>query len=209
VKEEQKMVRKLAALLGLVLVLDACTGPPAPPQTDAFQNIYNQSSAGVPANAPMTLGQPVAFIVSENVERHIGHFRDSVEYWGKVVPTSLTNTAVIADTDPTYFSHQILAMLKRHYPTLQYVHDFREAVSAGKKGAILIDLRIKWAEPYGDRTNKVDIDAYFFDAAMNPASKLNGHAEYKVPYAAMEVKFQRTTDEAIADLESKINAYIR
>ena len=40
-------------------------------------------------------------------------------------------------------------------------------------------------------------------------SKLNGHAEYKVPYAAMEVKFQRTIDEAIAELESKISANIR
>lgn len=203
------MTRLVPSLAALALCLSACTGPPPPVQVDAFTNIYNQSAAGVPVNATMTLGQPVAFITSENVERHIGHVRDTNEYWGKVVPTTLTNTAVIADTDPTYFSHQILAMLKRHFPTLQYVHDFREAVSTGKKGAILVDLRIKWMEPYGDRTNKVDIDAYFFDTAMNPVSKLSGHAEYKVPFAAMEMKFQRTTDEAIADLESKINAYIR
>ena len=203
------MVRKLAALLGLVLALDACTGPPAPPLVDAFHDIYNQSSATVPVDAPVTLGQPVGFITSENVERHIGHYRDSVEYWGKVIPTTLTNTVVIADTDPTYFSHQILAMLKRRFPTLQYVHDFREAVSSGKKGVVLVDLKIKWMEPYGDRRNIVDIDAYFFDAAMNPVSKMSGHAEYKVPYAQMDGKFQRTIDEAIAQLESKITANIR
>jgi hypothetical protein len=203
------MTRTLPALVALALALSACTGPPPPAQVDAFQNLYNRSSAGVPSGAPMTLGQPVALITSENVESYIGHVKNSTEYWGKIVPSTLTNTAIIADTDPTYFSHQILTMLKRHFPTLQYVRDFREAVSSGKKGAILIDLRIKYMEPYGDRTNKVDIDAYFFDTAMNPASKLNGHAEYKVPYAAMEVKFQRTIDEAIAELESKINAYIR
>ena len=203
------MIRTLPGLLALVLALSACTGPPPPVQVDAFQNIYNQSSASVPSDASMTLGQPVAFIISENVERYIGHFKDSNEYWGKVVPSSLTNTAIIADMDPTYFSHQILTMLKRHYPTLQYVHDFREAVSTGKKGAILIDFRIKYMDPYGDRTYKIDIDAYFFDTAMNPVSKLNGHSEYKVPYAAMEVKFQAHTDEAIVNLESKINAYIR
>ncbi len=202
-------MRKLLALAGLIVALDACTGPPAPQLLDAFQNIYNQSSASVPADAPMTLGQPVGFIASENVEHHIGHYRDSVEYWGKVVPATLTNTVIIADTDPTYFSHQILAMLKRRFPTLQYVHDFREAVSSGKKGVVLVDLRIKWMEPYGDRTNKVDVDAYFFDAAMNPVSKISGHAEYKVPYAQMDTKFQRTIDEAIAQLESKITAYIR
>jgi len=203
------MTRTLPALIALMLALSACTGPPPPPQTDAFQNIYNQSAAGVPSNVPMTLGQPVAFITSENVERYLGHLKNSTEYWASVVPSSLTNTAIIADMDPTYFSHQILAMLKRRYPTLQYVHDFREAVSTGKKGAILIDLRIKYMDPYGDRTYKIDIDAYFFDTAMNPVSKLNGHSEYKVPFAAMEVKFQAHTDEAIADLESKINAYIR
>jgi hypothetical protein len=202
------MIRTLPGFLALALALSACTGPPPPAQVDAFQNIYNQSSASVPSDVSMTLGQPVAFIASENVERYIGHFKDSTEYWGKVVPSSLTNTAIIADMDPTYFSHQILTMLKRHYPTLQYVHDFREAVSTGKKGAILIDLRIKYMDPYGDRTYKIDIDAYFFDMAMNPVSKLNGHSEYLVPFAAMEVKFQAHIDEAIANLERKINTYI-
>jgi hypothetical protein len=191
-----------------MLALSACTGPPPPPQVDAFQNIYNQSAAGVPSDVSMTLGQPVAFITSENVERYLGHLKNSNEYWASVVPSSLTNTAIIADMDPTYFSHQILTMLKRHFPTLQYVHDFREAVSTGKKGAILVDLRIKYMDPYGDRTYKIDIDVYFFDTAMNPVSKLNGHAEYNVPFAAMEAKFQAHTDEAIAQLESKINTYI-
>ena len=203
------MTRTLPALVALMFALSACTGPPPPPQVDAFTNLYNQSAASVPSDAPMTLGQPVAFITSENVERYLGHLKSSNEYWASVVPSSLTNTAIIADMDPTYFSYQILAMLKRHFPTLQYAHDFREAVSTGKKGVILVDLRIKYMEPYGDRTYKIDIDAYFFDTAMNPVSKLNGHSEYKVPFAAMEVKWQAHTDEAIADLERKMNAYIR
>jgi len=203
------MITRSTIALVALLTLAACAGPPPPPQVDAFQGILNMSSAAVPADVPMTLGQPVGFITSENVERHIGYFKDANEYWGKVVPSSLTNTVVVADTDPTYFSGQMLAMLKRHYPTLQHVHDFREAVATGKKGVILIDLRMKWMEPYGDRTNRIHIDAYFFDQSMNPVSKLSGEAEYKVPFAAMEGHVQQITDEAIAQLDRKMTALVR
>lgn len=203
------MTRKLLALAGLVLALEACAGPPPPVQTDAFQGIYKQNSATVPSDVPMTLGQPAGLITSENVERYIGFIRDSNEYWGSVVPTSLTNNVVVADTDPAYFSGRLLAMLKNHFPTLQKVHDFREAVSTGKKGVVLIDLRLKAMEPYGDRTTKVDIIAYFFDAAMNPVSKLSGHGEYKVPYASMDAGLQKSIDAAVQELDGKISTYIR
>lgn len=167
------------------------------------------SSVAVPADAPVSLGQPVGFIVSENVEHHVGFMKDTVAYWGNVVPSSLTNTAAIADADPNYFSAHMLAMLKRHFPTLQYVHDFPEAVATGKKGVILIDMRMKWMEPYGDRTNRIHVDAYFFDRGMNPVSKLSGEAEYKVPFASMEGGVQRITDAAIQQIDAKITALVR
>ena len=103
----------------------------------------------------------------------------------------------------------MLAMLKRHFPTLQYVHDFPEAVATGKKGVILIDMRMKWMEPYGDRTNRIHVDAYFFDRGMNPVSKLSGEAEYKVPFASMEGGVQRITDAAIQQIDAKITALVR
>jgi len=202
------MITRLMAL-GFLLALAACAGPPPSPQVDAFSGILNMSSAGVPADVPMSLRQPVGFITSENIERYIGHMKDTTEYWGSVVPASLTNTAAIADTDPTYFSGEMLAMLKRHFPTLQHVHDFREAVATGKKGVILVDMRMKWMEPYGDRTNRIHIDAYFFDQNMNPVSKLSGEAEYKVPFAAMEGHVQKITDAAIYQIEAKISSLVR
>ncbi len=203
------MITRFIAALGLLLALAACAGPPPPPQIDAFDGILNMSSTTVPADVPMSLSQPVGFITSENIERYIGHMKDTTEYWGSVVPTSLTNTAAIADTDPTYFSGQMLAMLKRHFPTLQHVHDFREAVATGKKGVILVDMRMKWMEPYGDRTNRIYIDAYFFDQGMKPVSKLSGEAEYKVPFAAMEGHVQKITDEAIQQIDAKIGSLVR
>ncbi len=203
------MITRLLALLALGAAVAACTGPPPPPLVDAFTGVYNRSPASaVPSDAPMTLGQPVAFITSDNVEHHIGAIKNANEYWGKVVPSSLTNTVVIADTDPTYFSARLIAMLRRHWPDIQPVHDFREAVAAGRKGVILVDLRFKWMEPYGDRTNKIDVDFYFFDTAMNPASKVSGHAEYHVPYAAMEGHVQKITDEALGQVDQKIGALI-
>ena len=53
-------------------------------------------------------------MTSDNVENYIGGIKDAGEYWSKVVPASLTNTVVIADVDPTYFSAQMLATLRRH-----------------------------------------------------------------------------------------------
>lgn len=116
---------------------------------------------------------------------------------------------VIADTDPTYFSAHRLAMLKRHFPTLQYMHDFPQAVATGKKGVILIGMRMKWMDPYGDRTNRIHADAYFFDRGMNPASKLSGKAEYKVPFASMDGGVQRIIDDAIQQIDTKISALVR
>ena len=203
------MIRKLLALAGLLMTLDACTGPPPPKMVDAFKDVYNGSSAAVPANAPVTMTPPIGIIFSENVEAHIGAVRDANEYWGKVVPASLTNTVVIADNNPIYFSGKILQLLQRRVPGAAPVNDFNQAAQSGKRSVILVDLRMKYMEPYGDRNQKMDIDLYFFDASMNPVSKLNGHAEYYVPMASMDTGMQKMTNAAIAELDGKISATVR
>jgi len=202
------MITRLRALGAVVLLLAGCAGPPPPKPVDAFQGLLNMSSASVPTDAAVTMGQPIGFITSDNVENYIGGIKDANAYWGKIVPASLTNTAVIADTDPTYFSAQMLGVLRKHYPTIQRVHDFREAVQKGMKGVILVDLKMKWMEPYGDRTNRMHVDFYFFDTGMNPVSKLSGEAEYKVPYAAMEGHVQKITDSALQQIDAKMTALI-
>jgi hypothetical protein len=204
----QIMIRKLLALAGLLATLDACTGPPPPQMADAFKNIYNGNSAAVPANAPVTVTPPVALIFSENVEAHIGAVKDANEYWGKIVPASLTNTVGMADNNPLYFSGKILELLKRHFPSATPVHDFNEAVQQRKRAVILVDLRMEYGMRSG-QTSKMDIDLYFFDSAMNPVSKINGHAEFTIPYPAVHSGMQQMTNAAIAQLDSKISATVR
>lgn len=203
------MTRKWLAAVGLVLTLGACTGPPPPKMVDAFTNVHNANAAAVPENAPVTVQAPVGLIFSENVEAHIGAIKDANEYWGKIVPASLTNTVVMADTNPLYFSGKILELLKRRFPSATPVHDFNEAVQQRKRAVILVDLRMKYMEPYGDRSQKMDIDLYFFDSAMNPVSRLNGHAEYTVPFASTDVGMQRMTNQAIAELDGKMSSLVR
>ena len=203
------MISRLTAAAALALLAAACSGPPPPKMVDAFTGVYNGSSAAVPADAPVTVQAPVGLIFSENFEAHIGAVKDSREYWGKVVPASLTNTAVMADTDPLYLSGKVLEMLKRRFPDATPIHDFNEAVQQRKRAVILVDLRIKYMEPYGDRTQKIDIDLYFFNSAMNPVSRMNGHAEFKVPYASMDVGMQRMITQITAELDGKMNSLVR
>src|SRR5579883_2198550 len=82
------MIRSMM-MLAVAAALAACAGPPPPPPVDAFANLLTLSSTSVPADAPVTLGQPVGLITSENVEHYIGHYKDSADYWGSVIPSSL------------------------------------------------------------------------------------------------------------------------
>jgi hypothetical protein len=202
------MISRMMATAALMLLAAGCAGPPPPKPVDAFQGLLNMSSTSVPTDAPVTMGQPIAFITSDNVENYIGGIKNANEYWGKIVPSSLTNTAVIADTDPTYFSAQMLGVLRKHYPNIQRVHDFREAVQRGMRGVILVDLKMKWMEPYGDRTNRLHVDFYFFDTGMNPVSRLSGEDEYKVPFAAMEGHVQKITDSALQQIDAKMTTLV-
>jgi hypothetical protein len=204
------MTLKQIAACGVVATLVACTGPPPPTySSDAFKGLYNQNSASVPADVPVSVQQPVGIIFSDNVETYFGHIKDATEYWAQRIPTALTNNVVIADNDPRYFGGKVLGMLKSHFPDSTVVKDFNEAAASGKKAVIVIDLRVKEMEPYGDRTTKYDIDAYFFDTRMNPVSKLSGHGEYHVPFASASGGAQISIDAAVAQLDAKIGAILR
>ncbi len=203
------MIRKLLALLSLGAALAACTGPPPPSNTQAFEGVLNGvDPAAVPSDVPMSLGQPVAFMTSNNIENYIGHLSKTKEYWASVVPASLTNTVAIDDADPQYFANQTYKLLRSHWPAIQRVHDFREAVGSGMKGVVLVDMKMKWMQPYGDRHNRITIDMYFFDSRMNPVSKLSGQAEWNVPFASMDGHVQKITDAALGQIDEKINALI-
>jgi hypothetical protein len=203
-------MKTAVALLVMSLALAGCSlGPPPPVYGDAFNGLYNQSSVSVPADKPVTVQQPVGIIFSDNVEAYFQHIKNSNEYWGKIVPTALTNNVVIADTDPNYFGGRVLAMLKRHFPDGEVVKDFNQAVLSGKKAVCLVDIQPRPLQPYGDRTTKIDVIAYFFDAQMNPVSRMSGHGERYVPIGAGDAGIQVSIDGAVQQLDAKITALVQ
>jgi len=198
------------AFLGLLAAsLAACAGPPPPTyNTDAFKAIYNQNSAVVPADQPVSVQHPVGIILSDNFEIWFKALKEANDYWSARIPSSLTNTAVIADNDPAFLAGRVLQDLKSHFPEAQEIKDFQTAVASGKKAVVLVDINPQ----IGQRTpvtNKFDITYYFFDAKMNPVSRLTGHGEHYAPYASMTSGTQDCIEQALAQLDQKMKVAVR
>lgn len=208
------MMRRVLVLTGLlaslVSTLGACSGIPNPVYSpDAFKGIYNQTSAGVPANVPVTVTAPVGVIFSENVETYMVYIKTNSEYWAARVPASLTNTVAVADNDPVYFAGRTLDLLKSRFPTATKIHDFNEAVSTGKKSVILVDMKYMPMQPHGDRTTRVELDFYFFNSAMTPVSKISGQGSYRTSVGTFEMGVQKSIDQALAEIQAKMAQYVR
>ena len=207
--EKMKLLRGVVLGILLAASLAACSGPPLPTyNSDAFKGIYNRSAASVPADVPVTLQHPVGIILSDNFEIWFKALKEANDYWGARVPASLTNTAVIADMDPTFLAGRVLQNLKGHFPAAQEIKDFQTAVASGKKAVVLVDINPQ----IGQRTpvtNKLDITYYFFDARMNPVSKLTGHGEHYAPFGAMTGGIQDCIEQALAQLDQKMKAMVR
>lgn len=204
-----RQLRGVAIAFVLAASLGACAGPPPPTyNNDAFKGIYNQNSAAVPADVPVGVQHPVGIILSDNFEIWFKALKDANAYWGARVPASLTNTAVIADADPSFLAGRVLQDLKSHFPEAQEIKDFQTAVASGKKAVVLVDINPQ----IGQRTpvtNKFDITYYFFDAKMNPVSKITGHGEHYAPFGAMTGGIQDCVDQALAQLDQKMKIAVR
>ena len=208
-KDMINQLRGLALFFLLAASLSACAGPPLPTyNSDAFKGIYNQNSAAVPADVPVSVQHPVGIILSDNFEIWFKALKEANEYWGARIPSSLTNTAVIADGDASFLAGRVLQDLKGHFPEAQQIKDFQTAVASGKKAVVLVDIKPE----IGQRTpvtNKFDITYYFFDAKMNSVSKLTGHGEHYAAFASMTVGIQDCIEQALAQLDQKMKVAAR
>ena len=207
-KEKHRFRRATMALATLVALAGCVSGPPLPTYGDAFKGLYNQSAATVPADVAVRVQHPVAIILSDNVELYIDWLKRTDEAIHRAIPDSLINTVGEADANPNYISAQFLDMLKRHFPEAQVVRDFNAATSAGKKAVALLDIQAVVAGTTGGKTT-VDAALYFFDAEMNPVSKVSGHGEGTIPFPATTAMVQPSTDAAVKQMDTKIAALVR
>lgn len=199
---------RLIGLLALCALLSGCSfGPPEPPFTDAFAGLYSQSAATVPADVPTTVQHPVGIILSDNVEAYIRWLGKSDEAVHQAIPANLINTVAENDANPNYISGRFLDMLKRHFPEAQVVHDFNAAVSSGKKAVVLLDIQTVLPCCTGQKVI-LDATTYFFDAQMNPVSKMSGHADFTIGFPATSPHLQELTDAAVAQIDAKITALV-
>jgi hypothetical protein len=199
--------RLTAAVMALVALAGCISGPPPPTYNDAFQGLYNQSAAAVPADVAIRMQHPVAIILSDNVELYIDWLKRSDEAVHRVIPESLINTVSEADANPNYISAQFLDMLKRHFPEAQVVRDFNAAASSGKKAVGLLDIQAVVGGRSGGKTT-VDATLYLFDAQMNPVSKVSGHGDGTIPFPATTAMIQPSTDAAVRQMDAKITALV-
>jgi hypothetical protein len=153
--------------------------------------------------------QPVAIIFSDNFEKWFGYVKASTEYWDSVIPSALRNNVAAADVDPNFVGGRVLEMLKRHFPRSEYVKDFQQAVASAKKSAIVADVLPQPMQPWKDHTTRFDITLYFFDASMNPVSRISGHGEAHIPVGRADPGVQESVDKALAQLETKMNQVVR
>lgn len=194
--------------LGVLVALAGCvSGPPLPTYGDAFKGLYNQSVTTVPADVPVRVQHPFGIILSDNVELYIDWLKKTDEAVHRAIPDSLINTVAEADANPNYISAQFLDMLKRHFPETQVVRDFNAATSSGKKAVGLLDIQTVVGGRSGGKTT-IDATLYFFDAHMNPVSKVSGHGEGTIPFPATTAMIQPSTDAAVQQMDAKIAALV-
>lgn len=200
-------MKTLILLLAAALALAGCgSGPPPPTYGDAFQGLYNQSAADVPADAPISMPQPVGIIFSENVEKYFQWVKAGNEYSAARIPTALTDTVLLADNDPNYITGRVLAMLKQHFPNSAVAKDFRDAAASGKKSVCLVDVVPHIMTGWGDRNTRFDITLYLFDARMNPVSRITGHGEHYWAVGEASAGIQVSVDAAVQQLDQKLAA---
>lgn len=193
--------------IGAAFALSACAAA-APPlvYSDPFHSLLNQSSTTVPKDAPVRIQAPVGLIFSDNVETWFQYAAQGQKYLESY--GALTNTTAVADADPRFVASRVAVLIKAHYPNIEQVNDFNQAVATGKKTVCLIDIQVR-PGARSSQTTTVDVTAFFFDSGMRPVTQLSGHGEGVIPYPAWDSRLQPSTDAAVQQLDQKLSALAR
>lgn len=198
------LISRIAAM-GAAVALSACaaSGPPVV-YADPFQSLLNQSSTTVPKDVSVRIQAPVGLIFSNNVETWFQYAAKAQKYLESY--GALTNTTAVADADPRFVASRVAVLIKAHYPNIEQVNDFNQAVATGKKTVCLIDIQVHPGSG-SFQTTTVDVTAFFFDSDMQPVTQLSGHGEGVIPYPAWDTRLQPSTDAALQQLDQKLLAF--
>lgn len=198
------LIAALALCAGAAL---ASCGVPPPPYQDPLAGLLNQSSATIPVDAPVTIEQPVAAVMSGNVETYLKYavhvqqdIRDCI---------GCIKGPALQDVEPKALAARIVGAIKARFPDVKLVDDLNEALRMGAKTVCVIDLQATMGDHSGATTH-AEITAIFLNREMRPISRITGHGSFVIPFpSTLTAHLQEVVADALKELDAKFATLLR
>ncbi|WP_210250395.1 hypothetical protein [Methylobacterium oxalidis] len=146
------------------------------------------------------LPSPVGLVVGDSAEALLANM-DGV---GKVLTSQIiVNRGALTERDPSYLVDRLTAALKGRFPDIRLANSVAASAQAGNRSTIVLDVRTALGQVSG-QTTTVEINLSAFDASRKPRARVSGRGSAVIPYPAFNYGFQPATDQAIAEIESKL-----
>lgn len=189
--------------------LASCAGVPPPQYQDPLAGLLNQSSATIPADAPVKIEQPVVAVMSGNVELYLKYVQQGIQSARDCASCIIGPT--LQDMDPKAAAARIVGTLKARFPNVRLVDDLNEALRAGAKTVCVIDFQAVLGDHSG-ATTRADITTIFLDHEMRPISRISGHGSFVIPFPTLASPgpgLQKALTEALQELDGKFATLLK
>lgn len=178
------MVPYLAVLVAAVLV----SGAPAQAEPRSGGSAFGR------------LAGPIGLVAGDSAEALLGSM-DEVEKGLK--SQIIVNRGAVTERDPSYLVDRLTAALKRRFPDLRSANSFASSASAGNRATIIVDVKASLGQ-FSGQTTTVEINLAAYDAGRKLKARVSGRGSAVIAYPAFNYGFQPATDQAVADIESKL-----
>ena len=143
---------------------------------------------------------PVGLVVGDSAEALL----TGMDEVGKGLTSQIiVNRGALSERDPSYLVDRLTAALKRRYPDIRLANSVAASARAGNRSTIVVDVRAALGQVSG-QTTTVEIKLSAFDAGRKPRARVSGRGSAVLSYPAFNYGFQPATDQAVAEIESKI-----